>query len=260
MFSDSVHRRLNAYALAAGAAGVGVLALAQPTEARIVYTPTHHVIGKNGRYGIDFNHDGIPDVTIFNAMFRSGSALINVVRAFPSQLESGGVEGGIYKGSWPGTFFEAALMRGARIGYLRTGPPFYQRGVMVGQCVHGTHNSAPPCSSRASNMLGSWANVKDHYIGVTFAVHGKTHYGWARLSVKLSRKPFKATAILTGYAYETIPNKAIIAGKTKGPDETSVEATDVTLNMPGCEPASLGLLAMGAPGLSIWRREELAPQ
>jgi hypothetical protein len=34
--TGSTHRRLNAYALAAGAAGVGILALAQPSEAKIV--------------------------------------------------------------------------------------------------------------------------------------------------------------------------------------------------------------------------------
>ena len=36
--SESVHHQLNMYALAAGAAGVGVLALAQPVAAEIVYT------------------------------------------------------------------------------------------------------------------------------------------------------------------------------------------------------------------------------
>jgi len=250
--SASVHRQLNMYALAASAAGVGVLALAQAANAKIIYTPAHQVIGQNEQYGIDFNHDGIPDVTIFNRTSHWMGASVNVVGAFPSQLESGGVEGGINSKSWLGTFFEAALKRGARIGY---GPPFYQRGVMVGQCAHGTHNSAPPCSSHPSNTLGSWANVKDRYIGVTFVVHGKTHYGWARLSVKLSRRPFKATAILTGFAYETTANQPIIAGRTKGLDEIGIEDPNATLNMPTRKPASLGLLALGAPGLSIWRRE-----
>jgi len=37
----SLEHRLSGYALAASAAGVGVVALAQPTEARIVYTPAH---------------------------------------------------------------------------------------------------------------------------------------------------------------------------------------------------------------------------
>ena len=63
-------------------------------------------------------------------------------------------------------------------------------------------------------------------------------------------------AILTGYAYETIPNKAIITGKTKGPDDAGVEESNTTPSRPTRKPGSLGLLAMGAPGLSIWRREE----
>jgi hypothetical protein len=57
---------------------------------------------------------------------------------------------------------------------------------------------------------------------------------------------------LTGYAYETIPGKGIIAGKTKGPDDAEPTASD----MHTTEQAMLGALALGAPGLSIWRREQ----
>jgi hypothetical protein len=68
---------------------------------------------------------------------------------------------------------------------------------------------------------------------------------------------FHIQGTLTGYAYETIPNKPIIAGKTEGPDESSVdEANPATLNEPTLQPSSLGLLAMGATGLPAWRREE----
>ena len=49
---------------------------------------------------------------------------------------------------------------------------------------------------------------------------------------------------LTGYAYETIPNRAIIAGKTKGPDVI--------------EPASLGHLAAGASAIPAWRVKSTA--
>jgi hypothetical protein len=55
------------YALAAGAAGVGVLALAQPVEAKIVYTPAHRVIGPDMKYLLDLNHDGLTDFTIANS-------------------------------------------------------------------------------------------------------------------------------------------------------------------------------------------------
>jgi uncharacterized repeat protein (TIGR03803 family) len=75
-------------------------------------------------------------------------------------------------------------------------------------------------------------NVKNRYLGVMFKIKGKIHYGWARLSVQV-QFPLTITATLTGYAYETIPNKAIIAGKTKGPEDSAEQ------------PATLGRLALG---------------
>ena len=41
--SKSVTHQLNMYALSASAAGVGALALAQPAEAKVIYTPAHPV-------------------------------------------------------------------------------------------------------------------------------------------------------------------------------------------------------------------------
>jgi hypothetical protein len=38
---DSLHQHLHVYALAASAAGVSMLALAQPGEAEIIYTPAN---------------------------------------------------------------------------------------------------------------------------------------------------------------------------------------------------------------------------
>jgi hypothetical protein len=81
--------------------------------------------------------------------------------------------------------------------------------------------------------------VKNRYLGLKFKIKGRFHFGWARLAVKTTHKPF--TAILTGYAYETVPGKGIIAGKTKGPDVTTAD------------PASLGHLAAGASAIPDWR-------
>jgi hypothetical protein len=105
---------------------------------------------------------------------------------------------------------------------------------------------------------GNWFDVKNHYLGFEFVIEGKIHYGWARLSVSgLGDHSFKIQGTLTGFAYETIPNKPIITGETEGPDEGSVdEVNPATLNEPTLQPSSLGLLAVGAPGLSVWRREE----
>ena len=49
-FSESVRQRLDSYALVASAAGVSLLALAQPADAKVVYTAKHHVIGHLGNY------------------------------------------------------------------------------------------------------------------------------------------------------------------------------------------------------------------
>jgi hypothetical protein len=84
------------------------------------------------------------------------------------------------------------------------------------------------------------------------SIKGQTHFGWAR--VKTS-SIFPYSVYLTGYAYETIADKPITAGRTKGPEDI-VEEPDAVLGVPTPKPATLGLLAIGSPGLSIWRREE----
>jgi hypothetical protein len=108
--------------------------------------------------------------------------------------------------------------------------------------------------------MGNWLNggkgVKNRYLGLKFKINGHFHFGWARLTVTIVKTVLTAT--LTGYAYETIPNKSIIAGKTRGPDDASVEASNKALTVLTPIPATLGALALGSPGLSVWRREESA--
>ena len=100
--SNSVHQQLNIYALAASAAGVSLLALVQPSEARIVYSKTHQVIGSNGVYPIDLNHDGVIDFLI-QQEGSLGSNMLLAKGAFGNP-----VEGGKYSA--------AALEKGAAIG------------------------------------------------------------------------------------------------------------------------------------------------
>jgi len=59
--SESIHKQLNMYALAAGAAGVGVLALAEPAEAKIVYKHANVQLRPGRPFALDFNHDGKSD-------------------------------------------------------------------------------------------------------------------------------------------------------------------------------------------------------
>ena len=74
---ESLLHQLNQYALTATAAGVASLALAQPADAKIVYTPAHIKIPRPPRFigvsvPLDINHDGIDDFNINN--FLGGSA------------------------------------------------------------------------------------------------------------------------------------------------------------------------------------------
>ena len=95
--------------------------------------------------------------------------------------------------------------------------------------------------------------VINHYLGLAFTVNGETHFGWARLSVKTGpRRAFHA--LLTGYAYETVPSKPIITGQTT--DEA--EIPQASLAPPAAaqpQSASLGALALGSSGLSFWRQD-----
>jgi hypothetical protein len=111
-------------------------------------------------------------------------------------------------------------------------------------------------SNTSYHYAGLWLNAQHRYLGLKFMIQGQVHFGWARLNVSVTHDFFTAT--LTGYAYETIPNKPIITGDILGEaqtqDEISMEQPTVTAPTP--EPMDLGFLALGSRGLSIWRREE----
>jgi hypothetical protein len=241
--SDSLHKRVNMYALAGSAAGVGVLVLAHPAEAKIVYTHANVTIGDGGvfHHPLDLNHDGINDFSFSYPGTGGGpkSARL-VVRPLGkgNQVVSRTSERG----------YPAALFAGVLVGPKRRFDSYKQQ-LLAGW----TTASGPPISD-----FGNWVDVKNRYLGLEFVIKGKIHYGWARLSVSVDDDGLDIEGTLTGLAYETIPNKPILMGKTEGPEEASVdEVNPAALHEPALQPAaSLGLLAMGSPGLSVWRREE----
>ncbi len=216
--SDSIHRQLNAYALAASAAGVGIVLASAPTaDAKIVYHRTHRVISPNTVYHLELNKVGVIDFTIGNSahVLTSGSQ--------QNTLWVGGSHSNkVIAAYWDPFFAAFALKPGARIPGANR---FYSGGAMVVQAGKGRSN-------RGTYTSGYWVNVEGRYLGLKFQIRGATHYGWARLDVRVSQGPPSITPTLTGYAYETVANKPIIAGKTKGPDVITVEG-------------SLGALAAG---------------
>jgi hypothetical protein len=237
---ESIHHHLNKYALAAGAAGVTVLALAQPVDAKIVYTTANVTIGKHGlhSYHLDFNHDGITDLTIqwSEKNFRcfTGSGLSERIDETPALRN-------LVEGNPP-----AELSFGANIG---------NRDRFYG-------GKAAMAWMRCGFGYGNWWGARNRYLGVKFRIHRKTHFGWARMSVYLG--PCGLCAQLTGYAYEDIAGKSIKAGQTHGnaddpTNEDSVSGACLTNPIPDTlHPASLAVLALGAQGVPLWRRKESA--
>ncbi len=232
--SESVHQRLNMYAMSATAAGVGLLALMQAAQAKIVYTPADKPLPLNHLFYLDLNHDGRNDFKFLLHSTRPHRS------SFFLSLKVEGLRQG-NKILSAGTSFNlpcaAALPKGMTVGPKS---PF-QKGYLDMFWASG--------SSFGGGLSGCpWIRTQA-YLGMRFSINGQVHYGWARFVTNT----IGPIATLTGYAYETIPGKPIIAGATKGRDDAEPTAS---LNPPTPVPATLGALAMGAPGLSIWRREE----
>jgi hypothetical protein len=219
--SKSLNRQLNAYAQVACAAGVSVLALAGPSEAEVVYTETHEVTHTFPLY-IDLNHDGIKDFLIRTSFYWGSSGLELGLDAGACGDANNLVAGKRYSTSG-GYFLSAAsaLRAGAEIGPKRD---FYFRFPMMAAELFKKN-----VLSQYSDQ-GPWAGkgegVKNRYLGLKFVVDGEVHYGWARLSVTLAhqRQLGDVSGTLTGYAYETIPDKPIVAGQITGPDVITLQS------------------------------------
>jgi len=222
--SLSNQRRLGAYASAAAAAGVGVLALATPSEAEVVYTPTHlklpALYGGVPGYKLDLNDDGIADFVLINSTFGHGGAQYAKRKGRNQVLGAGS--------------YASALSFGAAIG--PNGP--FNGASFMARWIN---------SSGSIFSHGPWVNVRDRYLGFKFLIAGEYHFGWARISLEYGLMH------LTGYAYETVANQPIKAGQETG----SADAANISHTHSGTltATATLGRLAQGAAGLVAWRRE-----
>jgi hypothetical protein len=237
--SGATQSKLSLYALAASAAGVQFLALTPTAGAEIIYTSAHQAIGRNQTYSFGVNHDGINDFTIQNVYGR-GSTYVGFHLAI--RADAGGAIASVpsHPSEHMARLFRKDAEIGAREGFLPQGANMAVGAVISGQPF----------------AYGYWFNVRDGYLGLSFRIDGQVHYGWARFNV-LTKSGFRNVAILTGYAYETEPDTPIIAGDTGGAADSEGMAE------PGILPpvrsqtvATLGALALGAPGLEIWRRED----
>jgi hypothetical protein len=226
--TSAMEKKLLGYAALAAASGVAMLALAPSAEAKVVYTPANQKLPINTTFALDVNGDGIPDFNFFASTFLGGARRETYTFNSDAGLTVAGAEQS--NEVWGAQAAVSALPAGVRIG--RNGK-FAASHFFMG-AVSATDGEPP-------TYFGPWApsqgNVKNRYVALKFVINGETHYGWARFNVQI-RQPLKGKvqAILTGYAYETVPNAPIMAGQTSGTEETDTQ------------PATLGQLAAGAAG------------
>jgi hypothetical protein len=221
---------LNMYALAATAAGVGALALAQPVEGKIVYTKTNKSIGPRTTLHLDLNHDGIKDFDLKDTLTTTtASGKFAALSAGPDQKQNA-----VWGHTVPFRGYASALSANVEVGPKGQFLPAV--GLMAAYSVSGLHPGNFSCT-------GPWANVTKRYLGLKFMIGGAEHFGWARLNVSCNGPAVSAT--LTGYAYETVANKPILTGKEKGPDDAD---NPISAEAPSGTPGRLALGAAGRPG------------
>jgi hypothetical protein len=203
-----------------------MLALATPAEAKIVYTPANkHIPGcdyPKKCLKLDLNHDGIADFRFPFTGDGHGYSL-GIIPAGKTKNQIWGTISTVRCSSTKTCKYPvaSALSSGVSVGpnSVKFQPGHF--AMWVSRC------------ESFCTKWGKWGNVKNKYLGLEFYIKGKVHYGWARLNVNVNNVP---NARLTGYAYETIPNKPVITGQTKRPDVTTVQ------------PGSLGRLSRGSAG------------
>jgi hypothetical protein len=244
----SFHQRLNICRVAALVAVVIVLALAHPAEAKIVYTPANQDLLK-GQFDLDLNNDGKIDFILAGSLASRGCGEFG--NAITASLNIVPIRGNGYEGR-----DAAKLDTGLPIG---GGRRFFARAAkmanVIQQCTH------------IPVFTGNWVvrGAVDGYLGLKFSIHGKDHYGWAHVKTNLAIGHYSwFSAGLIGYAYETVAGKAIKAGQTKGAAAERDEegfgtgASFVSPISDAPQPASLGMLALGAQGIPFLRRKESA--
>ncbi len=222
----ALDKKLVAYAAVITAAGVGALAAPPSAQGKVVYTQVNQDL-VFGRTTLDINNDGTADYLF------EFSGIGHIFSMFIRPRSSNFVA--VYSG------WAAPLAAGVSVG-----------PGMGSKLKHRPQDMEVVAAALSSgtNYIGPWVNAQNMYLGLEITVSGKHHYGWARISM-----PEGGTWTITGYAYETVPEKPIITGATTD-NAKAVETLKPTDLSEWKATPSLGLLACGAAGLDVWRREE----
>lgn len=245
LLSDSLHRKLNGYALAAGAAGVAALACAPQAEAAPVCKTLAIQIAGNNTLPYNPAGEAFPPFQIAQTTF--GTFTSNYGRE--SQWNRGfftpnslGAKLLLGKSNFP-----ASVAAGASIG---PGGKF-GKGGSYGLLF--TYGVGSPGNRHHGTLLSHQGNLNlegTNYVGVQFSQAGKVHYGWARLQVTVEKSRVGKTSVIhfLGWGFEATPDTGIAAGSCGAPIAAASDGqSGGSVHSPG---ASLGRLALGSAGVA----------
>jgi hypothetical protein len=227
--ANKLEKNLLAYATAA--AGAAVLSVALPAEAEIIYTPSNTPMATAqlnqgaALTPLDLDNDGKPDFSFamfFGVRYSTGGSVLgfkSYLKIVPQQNGNGAVQG--QRGPTA-----SAVAKGGEIGPQQK---FGNRDLYLYIDWFGS----------ANQNSGSWNKVEYAYVGLKFMIGGQVHYGWARVKFPFTGRGIRLGSIY-GYAYESTPNRPIVAGQTSG---AAPEGNAENLH------GTLGMLAAGAPAV-----------
>jgi hypothetical protein len=178
-------------------------ALVLPVAAEVVYTPVNVELATNGSYDIDLTHDGTTDFVLQSHLLQVycqfGDGIVWYVAVQPGQ--SNGRVLSVGQNPLP-------LKIGAFVGSSQL---YYSGSELMTEFAHGN------CGNL---VAGNWLNLPDRFLGLEFQTQGsngpETHYGWAKVTVAGyldEHGDLQTMTLLSSFAYETVPGKAIAAGQ-----------------------------------------------
>jgi hypothetical protein len=238
--SKSLDQRLTAYTLAAGAAGVVVIACAPPAEAAPVCKTLSATLYRTMTYSFNPAHQAIAPFDLAQTFNEVSSLTFSIRNRLFFTPNSRGANAVLATNGWP-----ADLQAGAKIGPADNFGKGGSYGLMF--------NYGPGSSATRGHHKGNLQFNATTYIGFKFLIAGKTHYGWLRLETKLlDNTPY---TYVQQYGFETVADTAILAGSC-GTGQSASDATSAG-KMSDNDPSqgSLGALALGAQGIPLWRRK-----
>jgi hypothetical protein len=248
--SDALSQRLNAYARAAGAAGVAVLACSVPAEAAPVCKTLNAELTRTSTFPLYLIDPAVPPFNIAqgtNATFRSGTLTgIGTIfwwnRGFFTPNTAGA-----------NVLLESNQLPADLVAGVEIGPGGnFGKGASYGLLfTYGKGQLSFTGGGTKLKHAGNLNLTQNNYIGLKFTASGAAHYGWARLAISFqdggSDVKHAVTNIL-GYGYDSTPNTAIAAGSCSGSEQSDATARDSSFS--ASQGASLGMLALGSAGMA----------